>query len=422
MTGQPDSPVAASSELAASSHRSGPAAFEGIPPVEDFATDWDFSDPAWVEDPYPLWQELRDGCPIAHSERFNEGIWLPLHYDDVVEIAHDTETFSNRHHGIRRGGTVDRGHLPPINSDPPEHREIRRLLLPFFAPRRIEGWREHIVADCTARAEAIAAAGHGDAAIGYAQHIPVGAIAAILGIDADDGDRFRGWINDILTVGTNDAQVMQRAMADTRAYMSEVMAQRREAPGEDLISELVQAEIDGAPLDDDLIERILVLQLVAGIDTTWSSIGSSLWHLAITPAHRQRLVDEPDLIPTAVEEFLRAYAPVNVARRVTKATTIRGVELSEGDHVMMAFPVACRDPKVFDRADEVVIDRTQNRHVAFGAGIHRCLGSNLARLEMEVSIRTWLEVIPEFSIAPGAAVEWATGQIRGPRTVPVVVG
>ena len=393
-----------------------------IPPVRDFATDWDFNDPAWVNDPYPIWDDLRGRCPMAHSERFNEGMWLPLHFDDVAAIANDTETFSNVHHGIRRGGTVDRGGFPPINNDPPEHMPIRRAILPFFGPKRIQEWRADITADCEARASAIVAQGVGDAAVDYAQHIPVGAIAAILGIDPADGDRFREWINGILALGTDDAEAMQTSVAEVRAYMAEAMAERRQNPGSDLISHLVTTDIDGEPLADDMIERILVLQLVAGIDTTWSSIGAALWHLATHPADRRRLVADPELLPTAIEEFLRAYAPVNVARRVTQPAVVRGVDVEPGDHVMMAFPVACRDPEKFERADEVLIDRAQNRHIAFGVGIHRCLGSNLARLEMEISLATFLKRIPEFSLAPGTSVEWSTGQIRGPRSIPITVG
>ncbi len=392
-----------------------------IPPVDDFATDWDFNDPAWVDDPYPIWADLRARCPMAHSERFNEGVWFPLHFDDVVAIADDTDTFSNEHHGIRRGGTVSRGYFPPINNDPPDHMPIRRAILPFFAPKRIEEWRSHIAADCEARATAIAERGHGDAAVDYAQHIPVGAIAAILGIDPADGDQFREWIRAIVAVGADDAEAMQSAIAEIRAYMAVTMAERRARPGSDLISHLVTTDIDGEPLSDDLIERILVLQLVAGIDTTWSSIGAALWHLATNPDDRRRLLDEPELLPTAIEELLRAYAPVNVARRVSKPASVRGVDLEPGDHVMMTFPIACRDPEKFDRADEVILDRTQNRHLAFGVGIHRCLGSNLARLEMEVSVATFLRHIPDFSLAPGATVEWSTGQIRGPRSIPIVI-
>ena len=394
----------------------------GIPAVRDFATDWDFNDPAWVDNPYPIWEELRGRCPMAHSERFNEGAWLPLAYDDVVAIANDTATFSNVHHGIRRGGTADRGYFPPINSDPPEHLGIRRTLLPFFAPRRAEQWREHIAADCEARVRVIAERGHGDAAAEYSQHIPVGATAAIMGIDPADGDQFRSWIRQMLQVGLDDAAAMQRAVTEVREYMARVMAERREAPGDDLISHLVTTEMEGEPLPDHLIERMLVLQLVAGIDTTWSSIGAALWHLAIHDSDRRRLIEEPELLRTAMEELLRAYAPVNVARRVTTDAVVNGVEMRKGDHLMMTFPIACRDPERFDRADEVVIDRTENRHIAFGSGIHRCIGSNLARLEMELAIQTWLRHIPEYSIAPDAEVLWSTGQIRGPRSIPIIVG
>ena len=195
--------------MSSTPHETGGMSAQGadvdIPPVTDFATDWDVNDAAWRTDPYPIWEDLRARCPMGYSARFNEGVWMPLHFDDVVAIAQNPGTFSNRHNGLRRGGTVTRSPMPPINSDPPEHHEIRRLLLPFFSPKRIEIWREHIEADCRARAAAIAARGSGDAAVDYAQHIPVGAIAAILGISPDDGDLFRGWIDDIVGVGANDA-------------------------------------------------------------------------------------------------------------------------------------------------------------------------------------------------------------------------
>ena len=395
---------------------------ETIPPVRDFATDWDFADPAWVSDPYPIWEDLRGRCPMAHSERFNEGVWLPLSYDALNDIAADTETFSNLHQGVRRSATAERGYLPPINSDPPEHMPIRRTLLPFFNPKRIEEWRDEIAADCDARARAIARRGHGDAAVDYAQHIPVGAIATILGIDHGDADQFRAWVTDIVAVGPDDADRMPRAVAEVRQYMAAQMAARRVAPGNDLISHLVTTELDGQPMSDDMIERILVLQLVAGIDTTWSSIGAALWHLATNPDDRRRLVAEPELIPVAIEELLRAYAPVNVVRRVARDVELHGVRMRRGDHVMMTFPIACRDPEHFEDADRVVIDRQRNRHVAFGVGIHRCLGSNLARLEMELAVSAFLRHLPEYSLAPGAEVQWSTGQIRGPRSIPIVVG
>jgi cytochrome P450 len=391
-------------------------------PITDWATDWDFNDPEWIDDPYTIWRELREGCPLAHTTRLNDGTWLPLTFEDLSTIAADTATFSNIHDGVTAGGTSYRTKMPPINSDPPEHQALRRAILPFFAPRRIEAWEPTIREHCDELAAAVAARGRGDAAVDYAQHIPVAAIAAILGIDPAAGPRFRQWVVDFVEVGGRDPAARDRASAAIMSYMAGVMAERRRRPGDDLISHLVTTEIDGRPLDDDVIRRMLLLQLVAGIDTTWSSIGAALWHLATNDADRARLVAEPDLVPVATEEFLRAYAPVNVVRRVTADTSVNGVEMRAGESVLMTFPIACRDPELFDRPDEVIIDRRRNRHPAFGLGIHRCLGSNLARLEMNVAIETWLRHVPEFSVAPGAEVRWTGGQIRGPRSIPIVVG
>jgi cytochrome P450 len=170
------------------------------------------------------------------------------------------------------------------------------------------------------------------------------------------------------------------------------------------------------------------LLLIAGIDTTWSAIGASLWHLAKTPADRERLVAEPELLPTAMEEFLRAYAPVTMARmakhdmRWPNRPGGYSVDVKEEDWFLLSFPAANRDPEQFERADEVVIDRKVNKHAAFGLGIHRCVGSHLARMELRVALEVWLERIPEFSLADPAAVTWAAGQVRGPRTLPVHIG
>jgi cytochrome P450 len=390
--------------------------------VEDWLTDWDHHDPAWIDDPYPIWSTLREQCPLAHTERYNEGTWLPLRFEDLQRIAHDTDSFSSQHDGLTAGGTVDRVRFPPIHNDPPEHHGLRRAVLPFFAPKRIQEWEPILEKHCDDLMATIVAQGAGDAAVDYAQHIPVLAIAAILGVDPDDGDQFRAWIVDFIEVGARDNDVRVAATEELLAYMRRAMDRRRADPSNDLISHLLASEVDGERLDDDTIERMLMLQLVAGIDTTWSSIGAALWHLATNDTDRRRLVAEPELIPTAVEELLRAYAPVNVVRRVANQATVNGVTMEPGDSVLMTFPIACRDPEVFEQPDEVIIDRRNNRHPAFGLGIHRCLGSNLARLEMNVAVATWLRHAPEFSLADGAEVRWSEGQIRGPRTIPITIG
>ena len=166
----------------------------------------------------------------------------------------------------------------------------------------------------------------------------------------------------------------------------------------------------------------MALLLIAGIDTSWSAIGASLWHLAKTPADRERLVAEPGLLPTAMEELLRAYAPVTMARLVKEDMHWHGVDMKAEDWILLSFPAANRDPAQFDRADEVVIDREVNRHAAFGLGIHRCVGSHLARMELRVALEVWLERIPSFTLDDPGAVTWSAGQIRGPRSLPLRIG
>ena len=162
------------------------------------------------------------------------------------------------------------------------------------------------------------------------------------------------------------------------------------------------------------------LILVAGIDTTWSSIGSALWHLAQHPEDRARLIAEPELMPNAVEELLRAYSPVTMARIVAEDYEYNGCKFAEGDRLLMNFPAANRDPEKFAQPEKVILDRPENPHIAFGVGIHRCAGSNLARMEMRVSIAEWLKRIPDYRLEDPSAVTWAGGQVRGPRKMAVV--
>jgi len=175
----------------------------------------------------------------------------------------------------------------------------------------------------------------------------------------------------------------------------------------------------GAKITPEVVVGITNLLIVAGIDTTWSSIGSALWHLGTYPHDRERLVNEPEILPTAIEEFLRYYAPVTMARIAETDVEYQGVHIKPGDKVLMNFPAACHDPEQFENPDDFIIDRAKNRHIAFGSGIHRCAGSNLARLEMTTAVRIWMERIPEFSVTKGEPMTWAGGQVRGPRVLPM---
>jgi cytochrome P450 len=262
--------------------------------------------------------------------------------------------------------------------------------------------------------------GRGDAAVGYSQQIPVTIIAKMLGIPDSMRGTFTTWVRGALEIGATDQQVRQEAFREIITYLYEELGKRKEQPGDDIISELLAAEVEGEPVPDHHILGTGMLILIAGIDTTWSAIGSALWHLATHPEDRRRLVAEPEIMPLAVEELLRAYSPVTMARVVKEDVVVNGCPMKVDDRVLLSFPSANRDPEVFPDADKVILDRAQNRHIAFGAGIHRCAGSNLARMELRVAIEEWLRAVPEFSLEDGQQVTWAGGQVRGPRTLPVV--
>jgi cytochrome P450 len=396
------------------------------PRVSDWATDFDHTDPEWVADPYPIWDELRARCPVAHTDRYG-GTWLPVRHDDVAAVAYDTEHFTSRSVVVSeiRPGPDDLpapiGLAPPITSDPPFHPLARRLLLPAFAPKRIEALEPFTRELCVELLDATAGEAQIDAAVDYAQHIPLRVIVRMLGFPQEDADLFRRFIRMVLEDVDQSAEERQAIVdaGELDAYIDARIAEHLAHPQDDLTSFLLDAELDGNKLDPDHVRGTMVLLMIAGIDTTWSAIGASLWHLAQNPADRRRLAAEPELMATAVEEFLRAYAPVTMARLVATDFDFRGRQMKEGDWLLLPFPAANRDPEQFPDADKVQIDRAENRHAAFGLGIHRCIGSNLARMELRVALEEWTKRYPDFELVDPAEVAWSAGQVRGPRTVPV---
>ncbi|MGS2647628.1 cytochrome P450 [Streptosporangium sp. LJ11] len=394
-------------------------------PVSDWATDFSHTEPEWAADPYPIQDDLRQRCPIAHTDRFG-GAWLPTRYEDVAAIAYDTEHFSSRSIVMsnfrppREVAPV--GGTPPISSDPPFHHDARKLLLPMFTKTVVARQEPATRAFCHSLLDALEGQDVIDAARDYAQHIPMRVIADMLGFPPEDGPQFREFVENALEGINLPPEERIPRMEKLFNYLLAQIRDHVDNPRDDLTTYLVNAELYGRKLESLHVAGTMALLLIAGIDTTWSAIGASLWHLAKTPADRERLVAEPALLPTAMEEFLRAYAPVTMARLVKEDMHWRGVDMKADDWVLLSFPAANRDRAQFDRADEVVIDREVNRHAAFGLGIHRCVGSHLARMELQVALEVWLERIPAFSLDDPAAVTWATGQVRGPRTLPLRIG
>ncbi len=394
---------------------------ENAGPVNDPTTDFNIFDPEFVRDPYPTMSEIRESaCPIAHSDRWG-GSWFPTRYVDVIAIAQEYEIFTSRDIVVvpRSGRGVEGPYAgvaaPPISSDPPDHHWHRRLVLPVFAPQAVAKYEQTTRDFCNQLIDTFIDSGEADAGTDYAQQIPVRVIATMLGVPLEMADEFTSWVRGVLEVGLTDPKVRFESRMKILNFFQTQLEDRKKNPREDdLITDLLNSS-DKYPVTDQYVLGVCNLMLVAGIDTTWSAIGSSLWHLAGHPEHRAQLRANPDLWPTAVEELLRAYSPVTMARIVDRDTEFQGCPMKAGDRILMAYPAANRDPRQFEHPDEVILDREHNRHVAFGSGIHRCAGSNLARLELRVALQVWLERIPEFALVDPAGVTWAGGQVHGPR-------
>ncbi|MEX1218046.1 MAG: cytochrome P450 [Acidimicrobiales bacterium] len=396
------------------------------PLVTDFAVDFDHTDPTWVDNPYPIMDDLRERCPIAHSDRYG-GMWAPMTHETVSAIANDTVHFTSRTVVINNGRPGDGdeappapiGVAPPITSDPPFHEIARRLFLPAFAPRPINALEPYTRELCAGLLDAMGDADTIEVSTQYTQHIPVGLIAKLCGLPPEDGDLFRSFVHDVIEAVDLPTEERIERFEPIRDYIGAAMQKRKESPSDDLISYLLDSEIAGNKLSDEHVFGSILLLIIAGIDTTWSAIGSSIWHLADNPDDLARLVAHPELLPSAVEEFLRAYAPVSMARLVIEDFEFAGCPMKKDDWIFLSFPAANRDPKAFDNANDVLIDREINRHSAFGLGIHRCLGSNLARMEMTVALEEFLKRYTKFELIPSDPTKFSQGQVRGPRRLPI---
>ena len=254
-----------------------------------------------VGNPYPIWQTLRDGCPVAHTERYR-GVYFPTRYSEIREVAYNPDRFSSRRVVVREGDY--RVNSPPITADPPEHRALRMVLIPPFTPQAVAKLEPQTRRVCNELIDRIVSQSTCDGAADYAQHIPVQIIAHMLGIPAEHGDQFRSWITMALQEGITNQAALKQAEQEISDYFVKQIGKRREQAGDDLVSFLINArQPGGEPFSDRQVLGALRLLLVAGIDTTWSAIGSSLWHLATHQGDRERLVHEPELIASAIEEF-----------------------------------------------------------------------------------------------------------------------
>ena len=396
------------------------------PPVSDWATDFDHLTDEWAAHGPEILGDLRVRCPVPSTERFH-GAYIATRYDDAVAVAQNPATFSSRVTMVtdNHPDTITLS-LGPLTLDPPLHSPLRRALLPAFNPGRVaelEAVVRQIVGELL---DEIGDREHVDAATEFAEQVPVRLMSHLFGVPTSQGAAFKGWVDAVLKDGLLDIQLARDANRAILAYFAEKLRSRRDS-GEhhdDLVSMVLDARItdDGTvrPLTDREQIGSLYVLLIGGVDTTWSLIGAALIHLGTNPDDLDRLTAEPDLVPVAVEEFLRVYSPATAGRVINHDAQVGGCPVDGGKRLLISYPSANRDASVFERAEEFIIDRERNPHLAFGVGIHRCIGSNLARMEMVVALQGWLERFPRFTLAcDPSEIRWSNGAVRGPHHVPL---
>lgn len=391
---------------------------------ESHAQNWDlrhadFNDPDLLYDVYAV---MRRSCPFPHTDTpfladTPGGAWIAVNYDDCYRIASDWEHFSNNPAPESADHVI--GDLV-VMMDPPRQQKLRKVLNPYFSPAQMKALRPQIAAETDTLIDHFVTEGTGDLAV-VAWHQPgLVLFKYLLGIPAQDVGTCFQLTDDALNGVTED--VRMAAWAGLYQHIHDTVTARFGQPSRgDMLDVLLAAEIDGEklPLQDVVANAMLLVQ--AGLETTASAMSFTFHYLATHADERDRLVAEPGMIPRAVEELIRYAGSIHgLHRTVTKDVELGGHTFRSGDTVVVNFAAANRDESMFPQADRCILDRHDNRHLGFGAGVHRCLGSNLARLELQVGVQQVLSRLPDFRLVPGARPEFRGNSItRGFRSVPV---
>lgn len=395
-----------------------PTKLEDVP--QELIVDFDITDPE-LADPHERLAEIQAKTPVAYAP-FHGGYWLVTRYHDVHEVTRNYEYFSNECVAVPKN-MADRS--IPLEYDPPEHTNYRQILNPLFSPPRMRALEQQIRATATELIDAFAGRGECDFVSEFAHPLPTRTFLSQMGWPQADADLFTHWTEDIL-VGRpgaseeDDTAVRMKASEEVFAYFTEMIAARRKSPSDDATSVLLEAQYGGErPLRDDELLRALWLLMLGGLHTVRGVLAFGLMQLMRHPEQRQRIITDPAVIPSAVEELLRIEAPVTAGRMVAKPVELGGAKMEPGDMVLVFLSAASRDPEEFDDPHTVRVDRTPNRHFAFSGGPHRCVGSHLGRVELAIGIEEIHRRIPDYRMAEDAQPRTHHGQVRGVYELPI---
>jgi cytochrome P450 len=388
----------------------------------------DFADPAFQADPHPVYARWRRTGPVRRV-RLPSGVtaWLITRYDDARRALNDPRLSKQVLPG---GGGMSGGAGAAISRhmlavDPPDHTRLRRLVAAAFTARRIEALRPRIEEITDDLLGAMSGRAEADLIDAFAFPLPIQVICELLGVPAADRDSFRAWSNVIVT-GSQAGSRLPGAIQAMVSYIRDLIADRRRHGGDDLLAGLIDVRDQADRLSEDELTSMVFLLLVAGHETTVNLIGNGAYLLLCERGRWKRLRADPALLPTAIEEFLRYEGPVEVStfRIATEDVRLGGATIPAGDPVLVVLLSANRDEERFPDAAELRLDRAQNPHLAFGHGIHYCLGAPLARLEAQIAFTKLMARCPDLRLAvPKDALRWRPGLLmRGLQALPVTLG
>jgi cytochrome P450 len=378
-------------------------------------------DPLVQEEPYAAYRELRASAPVYRNEA--RGFWALSRFEDVQRAAREWTGFSSAD-GVNLDDTLSlTGAGNFIASDPPDHDRLRRVVRGRFTPSGVAAMEAAIRDDVRGVLAVAVRAGGFDAADALAWAIPVRTVSRLLGLPVEDEPTLRGWLRAVIHRDAESDRLPESARAaagELRAYLIAHLAQRRAAPGDDLLSDIVAGQARGE-LDEAELPGLCILLYVAGTETVADFIGNALVALAEHPDQRDLLAAEPDRGGVAVEELLRYESPVQYqVRTATIVNELHGQTIGAGDRVALLWGAANRDERRWDRPDELDVTRSPKRNLAFGEGIHHCLGAPLARLQGRVVLEEVLEAMPQYRL-DGPVERIATHNTRGVARLPVAV-
>ena len=367
------------------------------------AADFDFHGRA-LDNIFDTYKDLRAEVPVGRSEKYG-GFWYITKSEDIFQAEQDPATFAVGPSMILPPFGTDVP-LIPIDIDPPSHADYRKILLPMFTPMNVAKLEPGMHQTAKELAEEVLAAGDTvDVSAKFARPMPTVIFSRLAGYPEEDWPIFDRWIDEIIYDRTADPERAWAAGQELNDYFDRLLDERESGElGDDILSQLLRAEVQGRKLTRAELLSYCYLLFLAGLDTTAWAIRSALWYLAGNHDAQRKLREDPSLIPTAAEEFLRTLSPVQAMARTCKAdTVVNGQEIKAGERVVLVFAAGNRDPEVYEDPDEIKIDRQDNRHLAFGGGIHRCLGSNLGRAEIVIALEEFLKAVPHFELAGGEA-------------------